>query len=485
MGVRPVDAIGLPPDAFPLRIPVLRLVRPEGGDTRAGELGESLAMVSRAGGLYTANSGKLTGPYGPVATIVDAERHRRADQVRTLRVDADASTFPAVELRVSALDAAGSPVDGLGAADLVVQETGRAVPYEVIANGAPAAVRLLVLYDASGSVSETWRTPSAKATFERALARSLTEASATAPFQVQVIALGGSARSDAWAPPTENGVAAALAAVSSTSDVWSTLGRALPASGASAAIMVSDNRSSLEDPAEIPRLQRALSAAGAPVLCVPIGRVDEAATALIVGRTGGERLSPTAPDVSDRLRAFAERQVKRAATASYRLRYRGNAQGPAERTVGVALAAHDAIRASARYHVPSAEERAVASGVGGVYLTITVAGRTATRRLGGVAPDGRGGLAEPIGANAIAEATRVLDGVTAVAFEPGAPPPAVLLDDAVSAAFGARTAAAEVKPTLEAVDRGRLTTALGRAGRYPALLPALLQPSADDTGRAA
>lgn len=479
----PSDLVGQRPEAFPLRIPVLRLVRAEGGDPPPNHLGETLAMVSRSGGLYTTDEAgtSLAGPFGPVVTADSADRRRRLGQVQKLEAVADPSTFPAVEVGLTALDATGNRVEGLAATDFDVREDDRPVPFEVVANGAPAGVRLLVIYDTSGSVAETWSRPAAKASFEKTLARALTTAGGTSPFLTQVIGVGDRARPNGWAAPTEADVAAGLAAVSSNSDVWTTLGRALPASGASAAIMISDNRSSLEDPALIPELQRALGASGVPVLCVPIGQVDELSTALIVARSGGARVSPSAPDVAERLRSFAEQQVKRAATTSYRLRVRAPVSGPADRTIEVALAGRGAIRTTVRYHVPPESDRGVASGVGGVYLTISVGDRVQTRRLGGVESDGRGGLAEPIGSVAIAEANRVLDQVTAIAFEPGSPPAAILLDDAVTAAISAKAAVAEIRPSLDAVDRGKLVTAVGRAGRYPALFPALLQASAKGT----
>lgn len=478
--VPPAELVGRSPDDFPTRLPVLRLVTAEGGDPAPTRNGEILAMVSRSGGLYTTSDGggTFTGPFGLVPAADSAARQRLAASVETLKATADASTFPMVDVALVALDKAGQRVDGLGAADFTVEEDGKAVPFDLVANGAPAAVRLLVMYDASGSVAETWASPAAKERFETALARALTTAAQRASFSVQIIGLGGRANPNGWAPPTEPGLRSAMAGITSTSDVWDSVGRALPASGASAAIMISDNQSTLEDPARVPVLRRAFAAAGVPVLAVPIGKPDAAATAFIVETSHGARLSPTAPDAAERIRAFAEEQVTRASTTSYRLRVRAPEAGPSERTVAVALRARKSVGASARYRVPPPEGRGVASGVGGVYLTITVGGRRETRRLGGVPLDGRGGYLGTIDASAIADATGVLDRVTAVAFEPGSPPASVLLDDAVTAAMSAKAAAAKVPATLEGADRAGLMTAVARAGRYPAMLPALLQPGA-------
>ena len=478
--VPPAELVGRSPDDFPIRLPVLRLVTAEGGDPDPARNGETLAMVTRSGGLYTTDDGSqtLTGPFGLVPAADSAARQRLAGSVATIKATADASTFPAVDVAVVALDQAGHRVDGLGAADFTVEEDGKAVAFDLVANGAPAAVRLLVLYDASGSVTESWVAPAAKARFEASLARALTAAAERAPFSVQVIGLGGRAGPNGWAPPTEAGLRSAMAGITSTSDVWDSLGRALPASGASAAIMISDNQSTLEDPALVPAFRRAFAAAGVPVLAVPIGKPDEAATAFIVETSHGARLSPTAPDAAERIRAFAEAQVTRAATTSYRLRLRAAEAGPSERTVAVALRGRKSVGASARYRVPLPEARGVASGVGGVYLTITVGGRREIRRLGGVPLDGRGGYLGTIDAAAIADATGVLDRVTAVAFEPGSPAASVLLDDAVTAAMSAKAAAASVPATLDGADRAGLMNAVARAGRYPAMLPALLQPGA-------
>ena len=159
-------------------------------------------MVSRSGGIYTTSDGgqTLTGPFGVVPAADSVERQRLAASVETIKATADGSTFPMVDVAVVALDKAGHRVDGLGAADFTVEEEGKPAPFDLVANGAPSAVRLLIMYDASGSVTETWAAPAAKERFETALARALTTAARRAPFSVQVIGLGGRAESQRLGP---------------------------------------------------------------------------------------------------------------------------------------------------------------------------------------------------------------------------------------------------------------------------------------------
>jgi hypothetical protein len=107
--------------------------------------------------------------------------------------------------------------------------------------------------------------------------------------------------------------------VASNSDVWLTLGRSVPASGAAAVLLVSDNEAH-DLPADIPGFRRALRASGVPIACLPVGTVDQATTGLILAEGGGPRLTATAPDLAAKLGAFIGDRVAAAGATNYRLR---------------------------------------------------------------------------------------------------------------------------------------------------------------------
>lgn len=212
------------------------------------------------------------------------------------------------------------PVDGLAAGDFQVTEGGAAQSVTVIANSAPLETRVMVVYDTSGSVADYWSSPARRTAFEATLAKALGDAAAAHPFVVQVIGVGDHTRDDQWAKPDPTVLGAAFGAAASNSDVWLTLGRSVPASGAAAVLLINDNQA-LDLPTDIPGFRRALRASGVPVACLPVGAVDAATTGLIMADGGGPRLNASAPDLAAKLGAFIGDHVASTAATNYRLRY--------------------------------------------------------------------------------------------------------------------------------------------------------------------
>ncbi len=454
----------------PVRLPVLRLEATDPAADTIQVVGGT--AISMAGGLIEpaeGPTGVLLGPVGDV--LAGPEFAATASTVATIGVRVSAATFPTIELAVSASNSNGKPVDGLPARVFEVAEVGAKEPITVIGNRVPAETRVLVIYDGSGSVTDFWTTAKARETFDAALATSLVTAAAAHPFTVQVITLGDLAHPDAWVAPDAASLASTFTSLVSSSDIWSTLAHAIPASAASAAILVSDNVAS-DLPGQIPGLRRLVRAAGTPVAVLPMGKPDEATTTAILADTGGQRFDPGSADLAARLTTFISAQVAQAASTGYRIRYQAAADGPPTRSVTVGITGAPATVAAVTYEVPAEADRSAPSGIAGVYLTIRVGDREMRRRLGGVRVSDRGEPADTADAAAIAEATAALDALHTIRFEPGSTT-AHLLDELIDAALTFEPVAAAWSGGPEAI-----AAASASWRRFPAMLAALCEPVA-------
>ncbi|MBI5536720.1 MAG: hypothetical protein HY898_28630 [Deltaproteobacteria bacterium] len=433
--VPPEQALGYDLTSFPVRTPVLRLYSLESLGASVVDTYGGLA-VSLNGGIYgpsTADPKQIVGPYGPVPTPLDsAARAEARARAAMVRVTANPASFPGLDLDVAVLDASDNVIEGLGSDDFAVSEDDSSVDATIIANVQPPAVRVVVFYDTSGSVLDFWPSADAKAKFETALAAALVSAASSAPFVVQVIALGSKPSAD-WRAPNASDVTAALTAAQSDSSVWQSVGQVLPDSGACAAILVSDCVSALEDPAQIPGFKKAMAAARIPVAVVPIGKPDDAAVEAIVSGSGGVRLDPADPGIGSALTDFVRQQVATRLSNAYRLRYEAPLAGPVTRSVKVAIKDHAQVTGSTTYQVPAEADRTAPSGVAGIYLSVTANGVTDVRRLAGVELTSSLRLYGDPSAADIAQCTQALNSVTDVVLDAPGSTNAQRLDDALAA----------------------------------------------------
>jgi hypothetical protein len=457
-----------------LRLPILRLVAqdelPE--DTRAVYVGSPLAL----GGMVlepddTPGSTGLKGPFGAVPALSESERASLVARAESLELVLNAAAFPDILLDLTLRDANGEGLDGLGANDFVVSEDGDEHAVLVVSNTAPAAVRVLVVYDTSGSVADAWATPDERTSFEASIAEALVAANDGAPFEVQVVALGDRPSPSAWVEPEADALAAALSAVPlGVSDVWRTVGEIIPSSGASAAILISDNASSLEDEAKVPGWKLSLQTSGIPIACIPLGSaVDVDATRTIVEGSGGIELV-TDSSLDTKLAAFVRGRTTTVSSVNYRLRYRAPLDGSSRRRVEVILRAKPVLDASADYDVPATSARGVASGVCGLYVSVTIGGQRAVRRIAGAELSSRGVVQAPVTKAMLAEVEQALLGLHTLSFEPPYPTTAHLLDDAISSLLSVEPLEAAWKLGAEAV-----AAALPGVKPFPVALPALLE----------
>ena len=447
--------------AHPVRRPVLKLTDPRGLEpqVRPGGIGQWLTLF---GGAFTAPpdaagsmaaaagdaAATAVGPYGPL--LLAARPRDLAREAQSLDVQVDASSFPDIRLSVALRNARGEPIDGLGAADFVVEEDGVAEAACLLGNQAPARPRVLVLSDGSGSTTEFFPTQVARREFDRSIAEALVEAARRTPFDAQVVTMDGLPRAGAWEPPDAQKLAAALP-LPSTSDGWIGLGRGLPAARAAVAILISDSQMT-DDPARIPALRAQLAAAGTPVIVVPIGRGGERTAADIVALTGGEVIRHDDPALTTTIASAVARHVTARPPASYEVRYRSRNLDAklATRKVNVSLAAKRAVLARTAYTLPAQSERTLPGGLAGLYLQFSIDGETEVRRLGGVDVN-YAGVPDPdrVGAAAMREAEDAAFGITTVAFEPDAPAASEMLDDMLRALIG-------LEPLIDAFASGEI-----------------------------
>ena len=465
----PLETLQRRRSEVPVRQPVLRLEAIDADDGTIQIVGGT--AISLAGGLVTPasdGSGALDGPLGPI--LAAPPSGATVATVTTIVAAASVATFPTVDLAVSVRDVDGRPIDGLPASAFEVTEDGQPRTVTLFGNSAPTSIRILVIYDSSSSVIGSWSSAKARAAFELKIATALTTAAVGHPFTTQVIGVGAASSDDGWASPDAAALTAAFAGgAASTSDIWTTLGRAVPASGASAVILVSDNVSS-DFPEQIPGLRRQVRGAGVPVAVLPVGSVDQVATDTIVADTHGQRLDPKASDLAERLGGFVADQVATAASTGYRLRYVAPTDGPTSRAVSVGIVGSTASPATLAYDVPSRADRSAPSGVAGVYVTVTVGDRVMRRRLGGVPASDRDVPNETADATAIAEATAALDAIQTIRFEPGTTT-ARLLDDLIGAAL-------TFEPLEKVWADGPAAIATASTGwrRFPGILAAMSEP---------
>ena len=472
----PKTLLGQDFSASPTRIPTLRLMSPDDlpADAVGAVSGKPLLMSGAVLDVSDGPSPTVTGPFGPL-TALDASAHADAvARASALDGSVSASAFPVIELDLSLRDASNLPVNGLGASDFAVTEEGQSQAISVVLNGAPAAIRVLVIYDTSGSIANSWPTPADRAAFEAKVANAIAGAAADKPFEVQVVGIGATPTTAGWRTPDATTLASDLASIgAATSDVWYSLGQMLPASGASVALMLSDDASSLEDPTRIDEWKRNVGADAIPIGVVPLGTVDDAATQFIVDSSGGARLDPTSATFAADLTAFLKTHAGSAAVTNYRVRYRTTETGPATRHVAVKLATRPEIAAALTYTVPAAADRTMPSGIAGLYVTVTVGSVQSVRKIAGADVSSRGAVILPLAANAVDETTTALACMHTVMFEPTRPTMAHLYDDALSALI---TQAEFVPQANKGADA--FVAALPKMKAFPIVAPLLFEAPA-------
>jgi hypothetical protein len=480
--------LGAPLSSQHVRVPMIRIQPRPGVDLdphanaialpdAGGAAGPSFTAVGTPftidGELVTETS---TSPDAQFLVLDDAARASATTRVATITGTVNAKAFPTVELDLSIADALGASVDGLGAGDLVVTESGKPMPITLVANRAlERRPRVLISYDASGSLTGFWPTPAARLAFEQNLATILTDVAKTHPFDIQVVGLAGSVPDAGWVAPTVDGVAAAMENAQSLSDVWQTFAGGAIDSGPAVIIMVSDFDD--PDPTYVDAAKKRLTRSGIPVIALTVGTVNEAVVSQVVAVSSGQRFSADAANLADTVGAIVDKAVAQKAGMAYRIRYDAPETGGTPRSVTAGLARDPSIAAALTYDVPAQGDRIAPPSVVAVYLTIGFGNVTERRRLGGASVTDRGTPLDDIDdPNVVADARSVLNGMTTIAIEPANPTLSAVLDDIVLA----HQSLQPWHDVWSTDDVDAFARAAARSYRYPGAFAALL-PAAPPT----
>ena len=476
--------------ALPVRVPFLR-VQTDSTAAPDPSLIASGSMVTVQGdvlgpavGPSPSPGASVPGPYGPYLTLSDADRKAAEARVAGIKVAVNAAAFPEVELLMDVSDASGASVDGLDARSFAVSDAGTQVGAIAVYSNSRKVQRprVLVIYD---NFSGWWPSDAAKAQFDSALASALATQAAATSFDVQAVNLGADPSADGWVAPDASKLTAFFAAAhEAADDPWGTCGGAALDQAVSAIVCVSDFNNGDGSASRLPTLQHRLTAAGVPVLAIPVGQsggqYDAATLGAIVKLTGGQTFTADAAGVKAAAAAAAVAMKGWVGTA-YRLRYTAPSSSPQQRTVSVGITGRSGPRGQATYQVPA--QPVPPPSFAGLYVTIGVAGLQSVRRIAGVEISDRGGPLSVTGdAAAIAQTRAAMDGITTIAFEPGSPTSAAILDDVVSSLLSvAPVADVPASPAstdyLKAVQNG--------FRRVPLPLASLLRRTAVDAQSAA
>jgi hypothetical protein len=427
------------------------------------------------------------GAYGPMTTLSAGQLKDAIASAATLQATARATTFPDVELDVAVLDSAGNSVDGLDAAAFSIADNGTTAPSIALMSNAVGSnrPRVLVIYDTTGSVEQTWPSAAAKATFEQSLSTTLVAAAQQAPFDVQVLGLDDSYSPDStrWVAPDQAGLIAAFAnARGNNSIVWAAASGGAIDQGVVAMVMVSDFVSGGELPADIAAAQRRIAAARIPVICLTIGKPDATAVSEMVTLSGGTRLDPLAPTTSSAIAALIKPLVAARTLNSYRMRYTAPTGVATTHTVTVTLTGRNTPVGTATYTAPTTPSTPWS--FAGLYVRMSVGGYdTGMRHLAGLNLNGDGWIEALDDAAAAAETRAAICGLTTIAFEPGSTTAAAILDDLIASAQSVQPVVT-LPQTATAQD---IVTAAAKDGvrRVPAVLVSLLLPAAAEARPAA
>ncbi len=419
------------------------------------------------------------GAYGPMTTLSASQRTTAIASVSTLQATAKASTFPEIELDVAVLDSTGNSVDGLDAAAFSITDNGTTASSIALMSNAASSnrPRVLVIYDTTGSVAETWPSAATKASFEQSLAATLVAAARQTPFDVQVLGLDAAENPDPtkWVPPDQAGLIAGLAkAGGNDSVVWGAASGGAIDQGVVAMLVVSDFQSSGELPPDIATAQRRIAAAHIPVICLTVGKPDSAAVSAMVTLSGGTQLDPLASTTSSALAALIKPLVAARTLNTYRMRYTAPAGGSTTHTVTVALTGRKTPVGPATYTAPATP--VTPWSFAGLYVRIEVGDYdTGVRHLAGLNLDGNSPIEALDDAAATSETRAAICGLTTIAIEPGGTTTAAILDDLIASAQSLQPVVALPK-TATAQD---IVDAASKVGvrRVPVVLASLLLPA--------
>ncbi len=374
-------ALSMPPELVNTFTPFLGLDGPDldpDAVAEAGIVGDTITLFGHVISTSASSDVPLVNgqPVGP------ADESGAAAVVTLEITSARPVGFPSISLRVAATSADGRPVADLPTVAFTVEDEGVAVPFLLSESKAPPP-RVVLLFDTSRSLPAEFLDEQAAA-LAREVATGVLAARPDAVFKVAGVLFGTASLSPLWLSDPGEVETEANRVIGDGSEMWSSIAD-LRGDEASVIVLVSDAQAT--DPPEQEAASRHWVAAGPPVVVVGVGEYDSAKGEDIARTSGGAAyLSGGRAEAVGAVIGFLEGQE----ATPYSISYRAPKDGPDVRTVRVGCGNRTA---EARYEVPPEGERVPASGLSGIYLTVTVQGRELTRTLAGVlAEDARIGL---------------------------------------------------------------------------------------------
>lgn len=383
---------------------------------------EASAALAASGDILTLGGDVIVpGSEGPT---VNGQALAPADpgapaRVARIATRVQAAAFPQVRVAVEAVDAEGRPVDGLAASDFALAEDGQARPFTLLRNAAPPP-RVVLLFDVSSSMPEAFRGDASMALAER-LVDALYAQWPAAGFQVATISYGASLAAPGWAMDHAAARArlAQLRTTLSASEIWTALDQVQQLQP-TLVILVSDGDTgdTLSGPVR-DRLGRS-----APVFSIAVGEAHRDFFAEVSRITGGSDVAVA--DTGQAVAAILDQLARRQAE-SVELVYEAPREGPARRSVRLAMAASDPAPAGeGAYDVPG--NPSTPRALSGLYLTLSMGGSSHTVTLAGHAlpweVPGTG-----VTAAELEDVRGALLGRVLIAVEGAAPKPSVLVED--------------------------------------------------------
>ncbi len=353
-------------------VPTLAVHAPDLTDEEREAMHFVGTAFSRGGDRFEVSDGEvlLNGeiPLGGGST--SSEDLERIDSA-TLAVSA--SGFPRVDVRVSVRDEDDQRVPGLGADAFSLFEDGEAMAFSVRQNSAPPP-RVMLLFDTSTSLPEDFRGAGA-VTLGNEIVGRLYEEFPNAQVRVGVVNFGVDFAEEQWALD-EVDASAQVGWVETQaygSELWQALSDA-NAEGPTVIVLVTDGDSTDE---EEPKYRSGI-AGGAPVYAIGVGPVVEDTLDAFAQLSGGEAV--TLEDQTEAIDSAFE-YIRIRSAQDYILSYTAPLAGEQVREVEVSL---DGGRVSGASNYEVVEEPAAVPQLSGLYLTVELDGRVATRTLAGL-----------------------------------------------------------------------------------------------------
>jgi hypothetical protein len=428
--------------------------------------------ISTSGEQLVADSaGKVTVDGNPLVGASDAATDPALiASVTKLSVDVAAETFPDLRVRVGAQDAGGKLVGGLLADAFAVDDEGTKLSF-LMAAAAISPPRVLIVFDLSGSIPDTFASVSARDMLAQGLASGILAAYPDAGFQAIAVSGGDLPTLDGYTIHDAAALSARLETINSFgSKIWTALRDANQAAP-TVIILITDGGA---DETMIDSY-RADVAAGAPVVAAAVGTINAVTMDDIVALSGGVLVTPTSPDD---IAVAATKFLGRRQGQPYLLRATAPESGPAKRTLTVRLPG--GVEGSAIYTVPDAAARATPPAVASLRLTVTIGDEAPiTRVIAGHRGDKALAEGEVVPAALLAEVRGALLGGALLSVEAGPTPLSVWMDDLI-------TRRLLLKPIHDAAVKGDSAAILdvlaGGVPHVPQLLP-LLHPPLDSAGQ--